>query len=162
MYGVAMPLSDAVGLHPQNELQTGVPTVDLVPGFDTRGRHHGTRELQVRVGRFVQFLRHAHLRAGECGALDVDHPVVEPRRRRPWLEERPQHQVRRREFEHRRDAERALAGSGRRHRGPALPGAENGALVSVQGGCCQCTGGGGGREKRGGVSEQEAEAHAAW
>jgi hypothetical protein len=125
MYEVAVPLN-TISLHPKTLAEEGwALTVDLVSGFDTRNRDHCVPELQVRVSRLVQFLRLSHLRARECRALNVDHPVVEPGRRRPRLEERPQHQVRRRQLEHRRDAERALTWASRRHRGPALPGAEN-------------------------------------
>ena len=78
MYEVAMPLS-AKGLHPKTITEFGrVLTVYLVSGFDTRSRDHGACELQVRMGRLVQFLCFSHLRPGECGALKVYNPVVEP------------------------------------------------------------------------------------
>ena len=78
MYEVAMPLS-AIGLHPKTITKYGrVPTVDLVSGFYTRNRDHAARELQVRVGHLMQPLTLAHLRPGECGALKIYNPVVEP------------------------------------------------------------------------------------
>ena len=106
-------------------------TVDLVPRFNARNGHHRAGELQVWVRRLAQLLRLAHLRTRKTRTLEVDDPVVWPRRWRPRLEERSQDEVRRRQLEQRRDAQRALAGAGHRHRSPTLPGAKNRALISV-------------------------------
>ena len=78
MYEVAMPLR-VISLHSKTITEFGrVLTVDLVSRFDTRSRDHGACELQVRVGPLVQLLTPAHIRPGECGALNIYNPIVEP------------------------------------------------------------------------------------
>ena len=92
----------------------------------------------MRVRLRSGLLRAPRRAPGERRAREVEHPVVRGERARGCAgagrEERAEHDVRGGEREQWEDLQRALARARVRERGPALPRAEDGALVPVGGG----------------------------
>jgi len=90
----------------------------------------------MRVGLLIQLLRFAHDASRERRPFEIDLPILEFQRCRGsgrfGTEEGPEDDVGCREREEGEDAERAFAGTGAGEGGPALPGSEDGAFVSMR------------------------------